>query len=73
METIHPAAARGFSTHADAYARGRPEYPAELGTWLRDTMHLAPGKIVVDLGAGTGKFTRLSLSSGASASSWIRL
>ena len=66
MATIHPAAAQGFSTQADAYARGRPDYPAELGDWLRDLLLLGPGRTVVDLGAGTGKFTRLLLSSGAS-------
>ncbi|PLQ00554.1 class I SAM-dependent methyltransferase [Cupriavidus pauculus] len=66
MTTIHHAAAQGFSSQADTYARGRPEYPAELGTWLRDTLGLAPGKTVVDLGAGTGKFTRLLLPTGAS-------
>ncbi len=65
MTTIHHAAAQGFSTQADTYARGRPDYPAGLGDWLRDTLGLAPGKSVVDLGAGTGKFTRLLIPSGA--------
>lgn len=66
MTTIHHAAASGFSSQADTYARGRPDYPAALGTWLRDTLGLAPGKTVVDLGAGTGKFTGLLLPTGAS-------
>ena len=66
MTTIHHAAAQGFSSQADTYARGRPDYPAELGDWLRGALGLAPGKTVVDLGAGTGKFTRLLLTSGAS-------
>src|SRR6187549_999039 len=65
MATIHPTANRGFSNQADAYARGRPDYPAELGNWLRDKVRLAPGKTVVDLGAGTGKFTPMLLASGA--------
>lgn len=65
MTTIHHAAAQGFSSQADTYARGRPDYPAELGDWLRDSLGLAPGKTVVDLGAGTGKFTRLLLPTGA--------
>lgn len=65
MTAIHHAAAQGFSRQAEAYARGRPDYPSELSHWLRDALHLAPGKSVVDLGAGTGKFTPLLLSSGA--------
>jgi SAM-dependent methyltransferase len=66
MTAIHEAAARGFSNQAQAYVRGRPGYPAELGGWLRDVLGLVPGKSVVDLGAGTGKITPLLLSSGAS-------
>ncbi|QWC92091.1 class I SAM-dependent methyltransferase [Cupriavidus metallidurans] len=65
MTAIHHAAAQGFSAQADTYARGRPEYPTELSGWLRDTLGVAPGKTVVDLGAGTGKFTRLLAQTGA--------
>lgn len=65
MPDIHHAAAQGFSTQADTYARGRPDYPPALAGWLRDTLALAPGKTVVDLGAGTGKFTRLLVPTGA--------
>ncbi|QND51753.1 class I SAM-dependent methyltransferase [Phyllobacterium sp. 628] len=57
MNTIHQAAAVGFAAKADSYVRGRPDYPPELDVWLREELHLAPGKTVVDLGAGTGKFT----------------
>lgn len=66
MTAIHHAAAQGFSNQADAYARGRPDYPAALDTWLKTTLQLGPGKTVVDLGAGTGKFTRLVAATGAS-------
>jgi len=66
MTAIHDAAAQGFAAHADTYARGRPDYPAELAGWLRDTLGLAAGRRVVDLGAGTGKFTRLLVPTGAS-------
>ncbi|RYE10881.1 MAG: class I SAM-dependent methyltransferase [Hyphomicrobiales bacterium] len=64
MSTVHHAAA-GFDADADRYARGRPDYPAELDLWLTSTLGLAPGKTAIDLGAGTGKFTRRLVSSGA--------
>ncbi len=64
MTDIHAAAQRGFSIEAQAYARGRPEYPADVLGWLMRNLGLAPGKAVVDLGAGTGKFTRLLVETG---------
>jgi SAM-dependent methyltransferase len=62
---IHPAALTGFGTEAKAYARGRPDYPDELLSWLRGGLQLARGKTAVDLGAGTGKFTKLLVKTGA--------
>jgi SAM-dependent methyltransferase len=46
--------ARSFGAHADAYDRARPGYPAAAARWL------VPGspRLVVELGAGTGKLTR---------------
>lgn len=64
-QTIHRSAAGGFSQAADAYARGRPDYPPEVAGWLRGDLDLGPGRTVVDLGAGTGKFTPLLLATGA--------
>ncbi len=64
---VHDAALHGFSREAASYARGRPEYPAELGGWLKDTLRLGPGRTVADVGAGTGKFTKLLLATGARA------
>ena len=63
--SIHATAQSGFDADAARYARGRPDYPAEVDGWLRDTLSLAPGKTVVDLGAGTGKFTRRLVATGA--------
>lgn len=63
--SIHAAAETGFSTDAARYARGRPDYPAEIDGWLRETLKLGLGKFVVDLGAGTGKFTRRLIATGA--------
>jgi SAM-dependent methyltransferase len=53
-----PAAARGFDTAAEAYERGRPEYPAAAIAHLVRTLGIGPGRRVVELGAGTGKLTR---------------
>ncbi len=65
MTSIHSAALKGFSTEAAAYFRGRPGYSSALLPWLRERLLLGPGKSVVDLGAGTGKFTGLLLQTGA--------
>lgn len=65
MTAIHAAARLGFSREAQAYVRGRPEYPAALLPWLTDDLGVAPGKVVVELGAGTGKFTKLLVDTGA--------
>ncbi|HEX2791893.1 MAG TPA: class I SAM-dependent methyltransferase [Steroidobacteraceae bacterium] len=63
---VHHAALEGFSREARSYGRGRPDYPQQLALWLQQTLQLGPGKSALDLGAGTGKFTRLLLQSGAS-------
>lgn len=65
MPPMHEAAAKGFAKEALAYARGRPEYPVALDGWLRDTLQLDEHCTVVDLGAGTGKFTRRLVATGA--------
>ncbi len=64
MTDIH-SAAQGFETGASAYERGRPDYPAEVAGWLTGTLGLGPGRTVLDLGAGTGKFTRYLAATGA--------
>lgn len=59
MTGIHRSAQQGFSTQAGTYAQGRPDYPRQLMGWLTDTLQLDAQSTVIDLGAGTGKFTRL--------------
>lgn len=56
MPSIHEAAATGYQTAAATYAAGRPDYPAASETWLREVVGLKAGRVVLDLGAGTGKF-----------------
>ena len=65
MPEIHPSAAQGFAAAAQTYTRGRPSYPAELRGWLTGALDLGPGRTCVDLGAGTGKFTRMLVDTGA--------
>lgn len=62
---VHEVAARGFGRQADAYERSRPSYPAEAVAWLIDQLRLQPDARVADLGAGTGKLTRLLSPTGA--------
>ena len=59
MTGVHTSAQQGFSTQAVTYAQGRPDYPRQLTGWLTEALHISAQSTVIDLGAGTGKFTRL--------------
>ena len=63
--TTISAAAEGYQANADRYVKGRPDYPPEIAAWLRDVIGLHAGMTVIDLGAGTGKFTPRLLETGA--------
>jgi ubiquinone/menaquinone biosynthesis C-methylase UbiE len=52
--------ARSFGAVAEAYDRGRPAYPTEAVTWLAG----GEAKVVLELGAGTGKLTRQLVDQG---------
>lgn len=62
---VHEAASAGFGRSADAYARGRPGYPGQAVDWLWGALELAPARLVVDVGAGTGKLTLALVERGA--------
>ncbi|XHS77738.1 class I SAM-dependent methyltransferase [Burkholderiaceae bacterium UC74_6] len=64
-DPIHSAAQGGYAAEAGRYASGRPEYPEALKEWLRAELGLGPSRRVLDLGAGTGKFTKLLMETGA--------
>ncbi len=65
MTRIDPVAAAGFGSAAEVYERARPSYPAEAIDWLFARTGVGEGDTIVDLGAGTGKLTRLLVRSGA--------
>jgi SAM-dependent methyltransferase len=65
MNRIDPVAAAGFGSAADVYERARPSYPPEAIDWLLARTGVGLGDTIVDLGAGTGKLTRLLAPSGA--------
>lgn len=50
---------KGFGLVSSTYDQGRPGYPPEIEKWLNSKMLIRNGTEVLDLGAGTGKFTRL--------------
>ncbi len=60
---LHPLAT-GFAAVADAYERGRPEYPPAVVGALAAELGLGAGARVLDLAAGTGKLTRALLAAG---------
>ncbi|HYL39701.1 MAG TPA: methyltransferase domain-containing protein, partial [Candidatus Binatus sp.] len=63
---IHPSAAAGFQSGAEAYERGRPAYATAAIDRLVRELRIGPGTTVLDLAAGTGKLTRLLVPTGAS-------
>jgi SAM-dependent methyltransferase len=62
---IDPVAAAGFGSAAEVYERARPSYPPEAIDWLLMRTGVGEGDTIVDLGAGTGKLTRLLAPAGA--------
>lgn len=62
--TVHDAA-RGFEAAADAYERGRPAYPEAAVDLLARALPLGAATCLLDVGAGTGKLSRLAAARGA--------
>ena len=65
LTEIHATAVEGFTKGTDAYERARPSYPPDAVALVVEVLGIGPSSIVVDLAAGTGKFTRLLVPTGA--------
>jgi SAM-dependent methyltransferase len=64
-DRIHHAAMRGFEVSVEHYERGRPTYPDDAVSYLVRELGIAEGRSLLELGAGTGKFTELIVHTGA--------
>ena len=54
---MHNAARKGFTTGAATYASSRRAFPAEAMPLIRDLLAGVSKPLILDLGAGTGRFT----------------
>jgi SAM-dependent methyltransferase len=67
ITSLRSARAGSFGAAADVYERSRPSYPDDAVDWLvpdRDPRIPERNPTVADLGAGTGKLTRMLLERG---------
>lgn len=62
---IHEAAARGFEAAVEHYERGRPAYPDDAVSYLVRELGITESRDILEIGAGTGKFTELIVHTGA--------
>jgi len=75
---LHHIAAKGFDSQTDSYEKARPTYPNEAVEFVVKELLQSPAKdkvLVVEFGAGTGKFTRklLGLSPQLAPNSKLKL
>lgn len=60
MAGVHQVARQGFGANVQAYESARPSFPADAICYILS--QLRPDSQILDVGAGTGKFTRLLAS-----------
>ena len=61
----HDQLSTSFGAQASAYEAGRPDYPREAVAWMLEPVSAQAQPAVADVGAGTGKLTRVALAVGA--------
>src|SRR5262249_48214253 len=62
--TLHDDPASAYELVSSDYERGRPAYAADAVAYLVGELKLGGGSCVLDLGAGTGKLTRMLVEHG---------
>ncbi len=64
-QPLHDYVASGFAPSTELYEKIRPDYPEAAVAILVRELGIARGRIVIDVGAGTGKLTRMLAPTGA--------
>ncbi len=62
---LHGYVSRGFAPSSELYEKIRPDYPEAAVAILVRELGISRGRVVVDVGAGTGKLTRMLAPTGA--------
>jgi SAM-dependent methyltransferase len=65
FETLRAAARHHYGADANGYQAGRPGYPPQVYTLLRDRCGVRSGSRILEIGAGTGQVTLQLLAAGA--------
>lgn len=61
---VHEVARAGYGAASEAYASARPSFPGDAVDWLLAGLGIRAGDEVVEIGAGTGKFSALLVERG---------
>ena len=61
-----PKSTTRFGNRVEDYVKYRPNYPAEIVTYLENKFGLSPGNLIADIGSGTGISSSIFLDRGYS-------